>query len=316
MAYVTVSGVRSLLSAFPNGEPEKSRWLVGIDDAVSQPGAIRLLQTLPNARVRWASLSNLGKRFHPKAILIKARRAADTTLMIGSANLTAAALTRNAEAVSLLRAETDAEAATLQAVLDELWQLGTKPTEKRIEEYEERYRRAAKLRKDLAKVTENAPRATSEILTSDTADIDPSLANVCWIECGSITAMGRELELKAEQGLFFGLSRSGGAPAIFNFLVSDDSIVPLRMKYQGNHMWRLQLNAQVPEVAAGLRPVLTGGGLGRSPFVAVIERTGAQPPFKLSFIKDNSREFSRLIRRSKATGTFGRTSSRQFGWCA
>ena len=153
------------------------------------------------------------------------------------------------------------------------------------------------------------------ILASDDAELDPAQATICWIECGYITAMGREIELKAEQGLFFGLNPAGEEPRVFNFLVSSGVTTSLRLKFQANHMWRLQLNSEVPEVAAGLRPRMPDGTLGRSSYVAVFERTDDGSVFRLRFIGLSSIEFAKLARKSRQLGTLGQTSARQYGWC-
>lgn len=156
----------------------------------------------------------------------------------------------------------------------------------------------------------------AEVLASDIAQLDPSLAKTCWIEGGYITAMGRELEFKAEQGLFFGLSSSGvDSPQTFNFRLASGAEMPLRMKYQGNHMWRLQLNSKIPEVQRGLRPRQADGSLGRSPYVAVFRKTSRRNTFELEFIKLESKGFKELLLQSTSTGTVGHTSARQYGWC-
>ena len=51
MAYVTVSGVRILLEMFENRSIRRSEWVIGLDDAISQPGAIALVRELQHARV-------------------------------------------------------------------------------------------------------------------------------------------------------------------------------------------------------------------------------------------------------------------------
>ena len=97
--------------------------------------------------------------------------------------------------------------------------------------------------------------------------------------------MGRELEFKAEQGLFFGLNPHGEAPKYFSYIVSDGSMIQMRMKYQGNHMWRLQMTRDVPEVADGLRPVRPDGKLGRLPWVAVFNRGKRNDTYTLNFVR-------------------------------
>ena len=97
--------------------------------------------------------------------------------------------------------------------------------------------------------------------------------------------------------------------------MSSGLIVQLRMKYQENHMWRLQLTKEIPEVAVGLRPLLADGKLGRSPYVAVFDRMPQKNTYKMFFVRLNSPAFKKIRSDSKAYGTSGKTSARQYGWC-
>jgi hypothetical protein len=86
------------------------------------------------------------------------------------------------------------------------------------------------------------------------------------------------------------------------------------MKFQKNHMWRLQMNNQVPEVAIGLRPLQEDGSLGRSPFAAVFERPAEQNLFDLRFVRLDSKMYKRILADSTKKGTIGKTSARRYGW--
>ncbi|MFN2351777.1 MAG: hypothetical protein ABR497_07510, partial [Kiritimatiellia bacterium] len=55
MAYVSVAGVRRLLDVLHNRAITESRWLIGTDDAITQPGAIELCRDLTHSTVRVAS---------------------------------------------------------------------------------------------------------------------------------------------------------------------------------------------------------------------------------------------------------------------
>lgn len=322
-AYATVSGVRSLLAAFDGHELKKSQWLIGLDDAITQPGAIDLLLTLKNGEVRVASFEKNGRRFHPKLYAF-AHTDADNSIatLIGSANLTARAFYGNSEAVALLECKDKKDKADVNSAWDQLWSQGHKPSADELNEYADRYKKAAAIYNEYQKVVKQkaakAPLPKSKpaaVLASDDAEIDPTIANICWIECGNVTAMGRELELKAEQGLFFGLSPAGGKSKSIPILASDGSNVSLRMKYQGNHMWRLQMTNAIPEVKVGLRPTTKAGKLGRSPYVAVFERLPGKKETKLKFITLGSKDFTALRARTLKSGTLGETTAREYGWC-
>ena len=319
VAYATVSGARSLLNAFNNYAPQESQWLLGLDDSFTQPGAIKLLRSLRHSTVRIASFEKSGRRFHPKFYAF-ARLGKPSVLstMIGSANLTARAFHGNGEAAVLLDCRTKQDRDTVNSAWELLWEQGREPTEEYLRAYARMYKRRRRLRRKLDEIAnpEPAPDAALTVLTSDEAEVDPSVARTCWIECGNVTAMGRELEFKAEQGLFFGLNPRGGEPKDITFQTSNGSNVALRMKYQGNHMWRLQMTIHVPEVKAGLRPRGKDGKLGRSPYVAVFTRFPRRKAIGLRFLRLDSKEFAALRKRTITSGTLGRTTARQYGWCA
>jgi HKD family nuclease len=318
VAYATVSGVRSLLSAFEANGLKQSRWLLGLDDYITQPGAIDLLLSLRKVEVRVASYADKGRRFHPKFYAFAcSNKKNGLAALVGSTNLTATAFYGNGESAVLLQADSKAEMASIETAWEELWLQGHAPTEAELSAYAERYKKAAIANKkqELNQPPKLKPPKPKEVLTDDSAELDPSIAKVCWIECGNVTAMGRELELKAEQGLFFGLDPSGGALKPIDIVTSDGAAIKLNMKYQQNHMWRLQMNNNVPEVKSGLRPRNPDGSLGRSPYVAVFSRAVDQRALKLSFLKIKSKEFRDLRKRTVSTGTLGATTTREYGWC-
>ncbi len=321
MAYVSIAGARTLWDACSHVRGVRSQWLVGLDDFVTQPGAVDLIRSLDGAELRVAAYGGRPHRFHPKVCRFQSAANSDL-LMVGSANLTRSALSGNAEAAIFLQSESPAEKAEFNAVWTQLWSLGHAPTDDELASYRKDYERAKPLREQLRDVVSPAqvpPPRSGPVLERDNVELDPKNATVCWIECGSITAMGRELEFKAEQGLFFGLNPHLTTQETFSFHVSDGSDISLRIKYQGNHMWRLQMNNDVPEVRKGLRPKLPGGKLGRSEYVAVFSRTKNQHVYELRFLLLSSKEFAALQKRSNQLGTVGHTtataSGRIYGWC-
>jgi HKD family nuclease len=315
VAYSSLAGVTRLHEVVFDAHPNASfRWLLGLDDYITQPGAIDFCCSVKNAEVRIYSSKRPNTRFHPKVLLFDApKKGGGTSMIIGSANLTFAALNSNCEAVAIIEAQRKAERALMRSRFDSLWSLGTAPTDKLLSEYKNRFDKFRKSRAFLLAAESEAPTNTGSILHSDSALINPGTATVCWIEVGKNTAMGGELEIKGEQARFFGLEPTGGTAAFRNFLVSSGDTVPLRLKYQGNAMWRLQLRASVPEVDAGLRPIINGQ-LGRSPYVAVFKRTQTKDLFSLSFPRRDSKEFRGIWKNSERAGTIGSTASREYGW--
>lgn len=315
VAYSSLAGVSRLHEVVSAVHPKASfRWLLGLDDYVTQPGAIDFCCSVKNTDVRLYSSNRPNTRFHPKVILFDApKKGAISSMIVGSANLTFAALNRNCEAVAVIEAQRKAERSLMRARFESLWSLGTAPTERLLSDYKARFDKFRKSRAFLLGAENDTPIKSGLVLHSDSALVNPGTADVCWIEVGKNTAMGRELEFKGEQARFFGLEPTGEPAAMRNFIVSNGEIVPLRLKYQGNAMWRLQLRSSVPEVEEGLRPLIKGK-LGRSPYVAVFKRTPTKGLFALSFPRRDSKEFGVIWKNSEKAGTVGSTASRAYGW--
>jgi HKD family nuclease len=323
VAYASVAGLLRLLEVLRASRREgfSSKWLFGLDDYLTQPGVLRTCFAMPNAELRIARLLPEGRRFHPKLLMVR-NDENSCFACVGSSNLTLGGLTKNCEAYAELTASTRPEIEDLDVSWRRVWNIGATATEQDIDNYEDEYNERAPDWPDSDDLPEDgdagdtAPTQPSSILTSDSPSLDPALATICWIEVGKNTAMGRELEFKAEQAMFFGLSPGGGPPQFRSFLVSSGNPISLRLKYQVNAMWRLQMNNEIPEVAIGLRPRdPVSGELGRSPFVAVISRTDDRNSYVLRFIRDDGEEYRDLRRRSERAGTSGRTSARRYGWC-
>lgn len=300
VAYASVSGLRSLMCLVPS--VTQSAWVIGLDDMLTHPSVIDVLARLPGASLRVAGEPVNGRRFHPKMYMLSNKRAAVASLMVGSANMTSGGLSTNAEAVVALTARRSVEVLQLERYWQEAWRLGAPPTEALIEKYRRDFELAFKARKRSA-----IP--TGPILAHDDATIDPSVATVVWIEVGNITGFRQEqLEIKAEQALFFGLPMTGGPDTVIRVRVISGKDVDIPVKYRGNAMWRFNLPESIPEVSAGLRP----NGK-RSPFIAVFTRA-ASGAVTLEFVRIGSLRGKQLISESEGRGTYGHTSARSYGW--
>ena len=305
-AYVTVSGVRSLLDVVRGTAVlTSSQWIVGLDDALTQPGAIELLSALENSEVRVAGIRYTGHRFHPKLFQFSESSTVNAGLLVGSSNLTKAALSTNVEAGVSVICDTAEEFERIQQVWTKLWGCGQALTLQLLERYKEEYRISRANREAVAR------KAGRRILDDDEGTVDPALATICWIEVGNITGFQAEqLEIKAEQALFFGVDVHGGPDKYVPLTLQSGAVVKVRLTYLGNFMWRFYLPATIPEVAdRGLRP----GGV-RSPFVAVFSRSRIQSPIALRFLRTTNPEFQEIRSVSLKAGTLGRTTAREYGW--
>ena len=316
MAYSTVAGVTRLYDVVYSSNPDVCfRWLLGIDDYVTSPGAVEFCSLKSRSDVRIYESTPRTTRFHPKIYLFEeANRTGEAVLIVGSANLTKAALERNCEAYAIVRASSKPEAEELTSSYNRLWKLGKEPIDKLMAQYAARYQRHQRNRSFLRQDNVRRSVRSYEVLEHDAAEKSPEASNICWIEVGKNTAMGRELEFKAEQARFFGLNPQGGKPEHRDFLVSNGEVVSLRLKYQGNSMWRLQLINKVPEVDTGLRPKNKSGQLERSPYVAIFKRIDGNKRFELHFQRVSSSIYRRIRSQSEKIGTLGKTTAREYGW--
>jgi len=126
MAYTTISGVRKLLEIFSENDLNvNTHWVLGLDDFVTQPGAIDLCAALSRSEIRIASFSKNGARFHPKVFVFESKN--KKTMLVGSANLTAFGIRRNGEAGVQLESRSTNESAEIEKFVMHLWKMGRMP---------------------------------------------------------------------------------------------------------------------------------------------------------------------------------------------
>ena len=299
VAYASVSGLRALLAALPTAS--RSQWIVGLDDSLTHPSVFDVLASLPASEIRVAGELVDGCRFHPKVYAAETAGGHRSWLLAGSANLTLSGLSTNAEAVIALRAENRSEVSQIKDTWSSVWAAGRHPAKSLLSAYRKEFERLLPSRRPTGPWR-------NQVLEHDWATIDPGVANTVWIELGNITGFRSEqLEIKAEQALFFGLPMHGGPDGQVSVLLRSGQQVEIPVRYRDNAMWRFNLPVSIPEVARGLRP---GGS--RSPYVAVFSRRGSQ--IDLRFLRINSADAARLRKRSEQRGTLGRTTAREYGW--
>jgi HKD family nuclease len=313
-AYVTAYGLSDLLSYLGDYSAMKFRFLIGLDDLISQPYAISRAAECGNAKVRVASSSSYGARFHPKVFVFRNSSSGKTHCISGSANLTRAALYKNTENAVVLSATKKEDQDVIERHFHQLWQCGEPLTSEILLAYNAKFKESRK--KVLKKTDDPDVGATFNVMSDpDSAAILPESASTCWIECGNVTLMGRELELKRIMERFFNLDATKADSK--KLLLIDEGGQGHETRFNFRHqnsMWRVLFPTSIKEVGAGLRPTDKSGKQLRSPYVAVFERTLDRSEFKLSFIMDDSKEYSDLTELSLITGAIGRTTARAFGW--
>ena len=104
VAYATLPGVKALALAV-GGIPQVSRWVVGLDDAITQPEALEFISQLPGSELRVVKLTP-SRRFHPKMYLLwSSSEKSKAAAAIGSGNMTVNGLRKNGEVAVILTAE-------------------------------------------------------------------------------------------------------------------------------------------------------------------------------------------------------------------
>lgn len=309
-----------LLDLFGTRVLDRSHWLLGLDDAITQPGAIERVRALPGARLRVARLSSKGCRFHPKVIRISASNdPANSLLMVGSANLTSHGFAKNGEAVSFASSGSAAEAADMAAIWKAVWAAGHVPTAAELAAYKTRYDEARKFYRGLARLGAQPPLEQKaapwqDVFATDAPELSPAQALTLWMDIGS--SMGREVEIKRSLMPYFRIENSTPSPQDRGFRTKDGEAVTLNMAFQTNDMWRVNFTVDVPGTDA-LR-VKVGSKLKRSTkaFVFTRPKVGAKPV--ISFVEIGSVKYRELQRKAAKAGTAGRTragpTGRNYGW--
>lgn len=308
VAYATRPGLEALRTAIGDW-PGATRWVVGLDDAITQPAAIDYLAAMPGAQLRLASLAPEGRRFHPKLYCLWSSIDPATCLaVIGSANMTLHGLNRNGEVGAILVAETAAEGEMLKAAWVQMNALGRDIRDWDLHDYRETHARARKARKRMAKIgaVPADPEGEEEMGAVPIFDGDPAHASVAWTEGASPSAGGRDLEFPRPMISFFSLTHS---PSTKRFRMNNGQVFPLTFTMrQDNQMWRLLFSRDAIFAGIGrqsLRPV--AGNTNRSDLAIVFSRTNGGADYEINLIVIGSPEHADLLARSQAVGILERT---------
>ena len=318
VAYATKPGLNALRDAI-GGWPDQTRWVVGLDDAITQPSAIDDILAMENVELRLAELAKQGRRFHPKYYCLWSSVDASYCLVaLGSANMTLHGLNKNGEVGILLESESANEAEELKDVWLKMAELGLSHEEVDLERYRETHERAKRARKKIAKsgVIPLDPELGEEEGEVPIFNGEPAYASVAWTEGASPSAGGRDLEFPRLMMPFFHLARS---PVTKRFRMSDGSIHPLTFTMRtDNQMWRLLFSSDAIRAGTGrenMRPI--GGGTNRSDLTIVFKRAQKGADFDVDFVVIGSDEHAQLLAKTRTVGVLNRTRNpggRHFGY--
>lgn len=227
VAYASVGGVRVLLSqvsSAPSWERSTKRFLVSMDSGFTEPDALLALSRLPNSEVRIPNATDVLKStalrparpFHPKAYLFRgATSSMLSALVVGSANLTASAMSTGAEVVTAQFGRRNADVGTFLDWFEDAWDRAV-PLSLVLDEY----RRKRPLRGGRPPSAEDQDRAATvytpppgvavAVRGPDAARL--STAKAYWIEAGRLsrnrgpTLPGNQLDTPRGARVFFGFT--------------------------------------------------------------------------------------------------------------
>ena len=301
VAYATLPGVQALELAL-GGIPERSRWVVGLDDAITQPEALEYIAGLAGSELRVVKLTP-ARRFHPKMYLlwsssVKAKAAA----AIGSGNMTVNGLRKNGETAVVLAAEDAKDANALKRQWQEMWDLGHSSTEEELANYRELFKKAKRQRKKVADLGAAPPEpdATDQVGEEHTFDGEPKSAKIAWLEVGSASAGGRDLEFPKAMMPYFALTKSKEKR---KFVTADGQEHTLEFtKREKNDMWRLMFNSASIQSAINRTTMKPASGANRSDLAVVFRKLPGTKKFDLQLLKISSTDFKSLVKQSKGIG--------------
>lgn len=308
VAYATRPGLEALRKAI-GGWPAATRWVVGLDDAITQPTAIDELNSLPEVQLRLAALAAEGRRFHPKLYCLwSSTNPAICLTVIGSANMTLHGLNRNGEIGVILSSENVAEAELLKEAWTQMNALGRDFADWDLDAYREAHARARKTRRRMAKIgaVPLDPEWEEEIEAVPAFNGDPGQASVAWTEGATPSAGGRDLEFPRPMMPFFHLVHS---PSTKRFRMANGQVFFLTLTMrEDNQMWRLMFSRDAIFAGIGresLRPV--AGNINRSDLAIVFTRATGGADYRIDLVIIGSPDHAALLARSQSVGGLERT---------
>lgn len=199
-AYATQGGIHQLESGLTESiDATNTEWLVSIDYGYTEPEAIRRLDNMGDVRIvgaealRERNTLNANPRFHPKFVWIQ--NDAGHNLMMGSANLTDSALTRNWESVVFLTGINDTHRAVDQIASwwDNVWSESAPVTDELLDWYE-----------DIRETSSVSPDSPTHEYDDWEDTSHPRSASIVWCNLGFTQGGSRnQMDIPTQFGEFF-----------------------------------------------------------------------------------------------------------------
>lgn len=307
-AFLSLAGARKFHSLAQNCGAASIRLVIGISGGVTHPSAIQYLAD-HDCAVR------LGQHspgvFHPKLLVggdhfvASGSMATASCGYIGSANFTASGLTKNVEAA--LVTEDPILAQHIGEAFSSIWTMGKRLTVRSLEEYKLVFAKRLGYRSvqdlQLLNVLEGA---TTERHAPSEPLIEPALCNGVWAGLQSFTGEHTfQVEFPRRAGEALG-ALLGALDSQVALECADGVLRTMTFRYyQDNGMYRLNVPNDVPLVDWARRER-------RGALLVWRDTNVATGRIQAKIIR--GRSFVEMSKRSKALGTWGQTTTREYGW--
>jgi HKD family nuclease len=319
-AFVSCAGVQSIRGVLQEYGIERCRLVAGTDSAITHPEALYAALDY-GWQLRLGSCR--GGIFHPKLIVAGQRFRSDggvtrvSTVYVGSANLTSGGLRANVEC-GLVASSGDCLESGANAFA-ELWSGSRPATARELRNYSARFAELAQSRtpKHLEDIgvaeTSSTGIADRELMTRELPhrpSVRPIFASAAWAGLQSFTGDYRfQVEFPRAAGEVLGgiVRRQGGREGNIDVYCPDDGetrSMSFRF-YQDNSMFRLNIPNDTPG-ADWARAKHEG--------IAIVETGPAGGARMRLRILRPGPELQEVLGRSVALGTWGRTTTRLYGW--
>ena len=299
MAFASLGGVSLLLALLAErSTPLSTSIVVGLDGYITEPRAIELLMAKFSGGIRCLESPEPETMFHAKTYCFDdERRCGQVAFLIGSSNLSSAGLIKNREAGLLLRLDTnevDSARGVWESWWQQTWTVASPATPALVAEYATRFRRSSRPPAPDRKSGETEEQGQTAIGT----------ATELWLGVQVTGGASNQLELPREVVSFFQIDPTD-QDSRRQIVLTNAGMTwnnSFMAYYVRNGMWRINLDTDIPEVAART--------LGDR-FIRL--RRTAQPD-TYEFRVSTANSIQALRTASIALGNVRTTPSREYGW--
>lgn len=300
-AYASYKGVVEIRAMMPIGS--EFRWVIGLDDAFTEPNALEAAYRTHNSQVRTspARSSRAKPLFHPKIFLADKNDGLESSLLIGSSNLTYSGLTSNFEAFSVCNVS-PADVKRVEHYWSRFWSHAADFEFASLDGYREKYKKNFARNKQIADDVAGPPPSRRTVNES------VRTATLIWTELGSMTGYSTEqVEIVKDLVPFLGIGSDYEANDEHEIRISTTIGTRDYQLMFKKGMWRFK------DIQQGFVESLKEDDDNESPYILVIERQG-KSRFRMSIIERDSNAARSLKAKSQKLDFKRTTGYREYGW--